>query len=344
MVRSYFQAEPINAVPSNRRPGRVGCRPAFTFVELLIVVFIAVVVVGILLTVMLRLREKAGRAQCENHLRQIGVAVFSYRDHAKPHALPPSQVADGYATWAVLIAPYLEKKQGSGLDEWEVPRPYFQQTDEVRWAQVGVYYCPARRSPGHISISGDTGGPADRHFPGGLGDYACAAGDGNSAHPWAGAKANGPMLPARVLERKDRTIIRWRGRTDFRLDLEGQKTNVAVGEGAGQPGKITGLKHGTSYTILIGDKHVRPDDLGKAEFGDGSVYNGGRPASYARIGGPGHGLAKSPTDPFDPDYPLFGSDHPGGMCNFLLADGSVREISPTIDGDVLGQHMVRQSE
>jgi prepilin-type processing-associated H-X9-DG protein len=320
-------------------------RHAFTFTELVVIVFIAVVIGGILLMWLLRLREQGNRASCENNLRRLGEAVYSYRDHTQPHALPPSRIADGYATWAVLLAPYLDRNMGRRLSEWDLTRPYVAQADEIRQAQISLYYCPARRSPGPTSVTGDVGPSGEHNEPGALGDYASSGGDGDPAHPWNTDEANGAMMPAKVLKKGPQgTILKWQGRLDFRIDEAAGKNDVSVRTGPGEPGPIREIKRGTSYTILIGDKHVRPEDFGRAERGDGSLYNGGRPASHARIGGPGHGIAPSPDSPFEPRFPVFGSWHPRGMCNFLMADGSVRAIDPGIDGGVLADLTARQTD
>jgi len=49
-------------------------------------------------------------------------------------------------------------------------------------------------------------------------------------------------------------------------------------------------------------------------------------------------LAASPTDALPgEDWRWFGSWHPGGVCGFVLADGSVRGISPQVDLDTLAR-------
>lgn len=96
------------------------------------------------------------------------------------------------------------------------------------------------------------------------------------------------------------------------------------------------LVDGTSGTILIGEKHVRPSRWGIAQE-DGAVYNGDHPGNFSRIGGPGAPIAKSPTDVYRDN---FGSYHEG-ICNFTMADGSVRGISVLIATDVLGKLTAR---
>ena len=258
-----------------------------------------------------RHRENALRAHCQNNLRQIGQAIRAYHDASavdKPRKrLPPSRIADGYATWAVLIAPHLVKEHP--LLQWDEHQSYFAQTIEVREARLRLYFCPAWPRGETLSVAGDID-PAKTLVPGALGDYACVAGDGDKEHDWTGVSANGAMILADVMERKGGRIVDWRSRTS-----------------------LASLTRGDSYTFLLGEKHVPVDHPGEAAFGDGSLYNGGHPASFSRVAGPGFPLARSIAEPFNTN---FGSYH-NGISHFLMADTSVRPMSIDTSEEVLGQ-------
>jgi len=296
-------------------------RKGITVTEVLVIVFILLVLLGVGLAFLRKTRGGAEQAQCANNLRIIGQGIYEYRgklpqedlNAGKANApLPAARISDGYATWAVLLGPYVAGN--TPLKDWDLQKPYAEQAAEVREAVVPLFFCPARKRSSYLSTDGD--GPKGNNIPGALGDYACASADGDPAHPYDSAKANGAMILGKVLQRKDNLILRWQSRTDY-----------------------ASLVRGLSNTILIGDKHVPQNGFGQAAFGDGSLYNGGQPANFSRVGGPGFGLASSPADPFKKN---FGSDHPG-VCMFLMADDSVRPISNDISEAILGQ-LIRRDE
>src|SRR5262245_50412308 len=125
-------------------------RGGFTLVELLVVIAIIGILVALLLPAIQSAREAARRAQCINHIKQIGIAIHQFHDTRK--ALPPSRVDCDHSTWAAEIWPYIE--EGSVAAQYDPKNGYYAQPVDVLQYQVAIYYCPTRRAPPQVSVAG----------------------------------------------------------------------------------------------------------------------------------------------------------------------------------------------
>lgn len=281
-------------------------RNAFTLIELLVVIAIISILAALLVPAVQNVREAAARIQCANNLKQVGLASHSFHD-AHRFVVPAwignnSLDPDGWATWAVLLLPYLD--QGTIYNQWDLRQTASRQTPAAYQQQLAVYRCASRPA---LILSVNDFAPGG----GGLGDYAAAFGTDAD-----GPKSNGAIIPVAnspsnlsVDSAGNPIVVSWRGQLTFQS-----------------------ITDGTSNTFAFGEKHIRPNSLrGKNE--DRSIFGGVNNATRRMAGLGANGDVRPLRNPDETGVQAnssFGGPHPG-ICQFVFCDGTVRAISVATD-------------
>ncbi len=161
------------------------CR-AFTLVELLMVIAIIGVLVALLLPAINAAREAARRSQCQNNLRQIGVAVLNHESavkHFPTGGWGQKFVGDadrGFneqqpGPWCYTILPFLEEQAIFELGKGATGAPKRAAARQIMEAPIAVYYCATRRAAAQYPTTGNFVN-SDPVVRGGKTDYAANIG------------------------------------------------------------------------------------------------------------------------------------------------------------------------
>jgi prepilin-type N-terminal cleavage/methylation domain-containing protein/prepilin-type processing-associated H-X9-DG protein len=290
---------------------------AFTLVELLVVIAIIGVLVALLLPAVQAAREASRRSKCSNSLRQFGLAFHNHHDtlnifpdggeNWSPTAYPRSMKQGAPATapdqnwgWGYQILPYVEQ-----TNVWTTADDAL-----VRGATIPIYFCSSRRKPMTIIV-----GPTTPQIPAGMIDYVGNGGVEDFLQPIQTQTVNGIAVDipgAAVGNGTDGVVVRRPGGFPNR----GQSMRLAI------------ITDGTSNTLLVGEKRLRPENLGRPQPHDDQGFTSGWDRDEVCWGN----QPPAPDRRGEDGWYQFGSAHPSGF-NAVFCDGSVRIIRYNIQSN-----------
>ena len=350
----------------NRNKPKI-CFRGFTLVELLVVIAIIGILVALLLPAIQAAREAARRSQCQNHLKQIGLAILN---HENTHGVFPTgghgiwpNIADYLADtetvanealrrgppngpdrqglgWAFQILSYLEEDALRGLTTQR-------QLDE---AVVTIYFCPSRRAPTRNEFNSGASGsfrwgldyasvvpglddPATPDFdliPNELGGFRMCKHCAVDTSIFSAALD--PLVAGIVV------------RTPCYISSSPVRSCVHLPNMV-QPTKAAQVTDGLSKTIMITEKRLEPQFYDTGSWCDDRGWTDGWDPDTVRTPAFPFGQdrdASPSTNEFDTFCRAIGSAHTAGV-HAAFGDGTVRTISYDVEPALLNR-LVHRSD
>ncbi len=318
-----------------------GHRRGFTLIELLVVIAIIGILIALLLPAVQKVREAANRIQCQNNLKQIGVALHHYHDVSG--RLPPAKINSGSSSLGASTPNYYapgKPYQVYNHTGFTLLLPYIEQENLYRMFDFSYPACDSAfdNSGAHCDASMLAKGGVNAGNAAVVGTrlsiFVCPADPG---HPWdptttpysrssAYAETNG---------RRSNYLFSSSRSHDYSAPWTASDPNVGM-FGNNGAARFADVTDGLSNTLMVGESRQRGcSDYYGPRWGSGThtAVHGHVADVYHQINYPCGldpncwnycGLSSRSDIHAQLQYAWgFGSYHPGG-ANFLLGDGSVR--------------------
>jgi prepilin-type N-terminal cleavage/methylation domain-containing protein len=299
-------------------------RPAFSLVELLVVMAIIGTLVGLLLPAVQKVRASADRTNCQNNLKQIGLALHSYHDgngtlpcgyiYQPPPPPPSRQAGTRFANrpppkdfaqsddpgwgWAAFLLPYVEQAPLADTIDYTLPVAS-PSVLAARTTTLRVYTCPTDQETGVFTVLNYKNQPLAE-----AATISYAACYGSS-----GLLVSKPDLGNGVFSRNN-------------------------------PVQLTAIKDGTSNTMAIGERAALFTQVPWAgAMTSGTARTTPDAPVYRSIVEPSPAMAMAEVnnrplnDPNSEPYDYF-SPHPG-LVHFVFADAAVHPLNTAVAVPVL---------
>jgi prepilin-type N-terminal cleavage/methylation domain-containing protein/prepilin-type processing-associated H-X9-DG protein len=278
----------------------------FTLIELLVVIAIIAILIALLVPAVQKVRAAAARTQCVNNLKQLGLGMHNFHDSYKvlPYCRTGGHEQDH--TWAVILLPFVE--QAPLYTTWFSTPIQNLDGPQIAGAKPALLINDLRFNKTIRTNSA----PLNNTVP----IYFCPA----RRSPRICTTPMGSNLTGSC---SDYAVVGG----DNTLNTGAFHINDLYGTGI----KLISITDGTSSTLMVGEKHLRPADLQDGVY-DGCIYSATPSGLSFRQAGAAHPLALGPEDAQNGQ---FGSWHTD-QVEFVFCDGHVAGLSTSLPGTTLG--------
>lgn len=309
-------------------------RRGFTLIELLVVITIIAILVAILLPAVQQAREAARRSQCQNHLKQIGLALHNYesahglfppgmisalestvsgvRSSDPNEAINPNGLGLHGTSWMLHILPFMD--EGDILTFWDWNTNVYNNglvTTNIQTPvqfDIETFYCPSRRGDMKLGFYNYVT-RIDPTFTKGGNDYAGCAGSGIIVDDTA---TDLRLRAVYNLSPQEAAI------PGTALTYIPQKVNAGIFH-VNSSTRMADIVDGPSNVFMAGERELLSFETPVTlRSNDGWAWGGAATMFSTR-----NGINK------EIHFDAAGSEHTG-YSQFLLADGHVKSISENI--------------
>ncbi len=322
-------------------------RNAFTLIELLVVIAIIAILIALLVPAVQNVRAAAARTQCQNNMKQLGLAQHGYMTVNKAFPQNGIYTYNGSAVTAVSpwsvnarILPYIE--QESLFKDIDFTKSYSTQTN-ISSKRVNTFICPLEVND---RGSGTDAAFGNKHwtlnYAVNLGSYGVLSKTPGGLQPGDGA-----FSPCRAFKPRD--------------FLDGLSNTLAMAEVKAYTVKVSGTPNTTQFATppalpeMGANGSAPPPPFGlpgvslaafnatkytHGEWVDGKVHETGftttfRPNTFVKVsdGGVDYDVdfvSATETNLGDTYAAVTARSFHSGVVNVVLMDGSVRSVSSSV--------------
>jgi prepilin-type N-terminal cleavage/methylation domain-containing protein len=332
----------------------------FTLIELLVVIAIIGVLVALLLPAVQAAREASRRSQCQNNLKQLGIAIHNFHDVKKalPSSTRPLAASTIRAGSLIFLLPFIERSDIADLYDFNLQWSNTNNVTNATGKRITVYECPSSPKTTLDNDPSLSGGTTTWTPIVALSDYGVSVGvDPRLADPTGPATTLNPNyygtgIPLKVYSSgtlastaaaPTNGFMPKNAVVTFGDVTDGLSNTVAVFESAGRPllyrrGTLVGSDP-IAHRVNAGGWCRAASDI---QFAGSNQTGSTIPGVYFnRTNGEDVGGHTYP----DPFYGTEGSSQPfafhKGGANTLLGDGAVRFINESVDIGVIAALVTR---